>query len=324
MKFISYVETETVLPQELFQGLLRQRFKFRYQILMFGSSSPVAYYSVQMALGFQISAIHFPGKEAGQRSRSNAGSGVSQLCKGAFINEDPALFHGPDPVFSHLGGRSGPPEHAGALSHIRCLFKACGSGSGTEGRYGHARSFYLFRESFREAHDEGLGSYRRLREGGRIVPLWSGLTTAFLGFCMYMSAKPLIRLFTGDEQTIAYALVCIGLQIPFQWCYCVLNTILNLANGVGAVKFSTLVNLLMLWAVRIPAAFLISRFYDGHYVTFGVSISFMFGLAASLTFYRSKRWKEIVSKSGEGESGVFVKRKEGRNAARNTALRQAL
>lgn len=170
----------------------------------------------------------------------------------------------------------------------------------------------------------GAGNYRRLREGGRIVPLYSGLTTAFLGFCMYMSAKPLIRLFTGDEQTIAYALVCIGLQIPFQWCYCVLNSILNLANGVGAVKFSTLVNLLMLWAVRIPAAFLISRFYDGHYVTFGVSISFMFGLAASLTFYRSKRWKEIVSKSGEEEGRVFVKRKEGRNAARNTALRQAL
>lgn len=65
----------------------------------------------------------------------------------------------------------------------------------------------------------------------------------------------------------------------------------------------------MLWAVRIPAAFLISRFYDGHYVTFGVSISFMFGLAASLTFYRSKRWKEIVSKSGEGESRVFKKKK---------------
>ena len=40
--------------------------------------------------------------------------------------------------------------------------------------------------------------------------------------------------------------------------------------------------------------------------------------------YRSKRWKEIVSKSGEGESRVFKKRKEGRNAARNTALRQAL
>ena len=44
----------------------------------------------------------------------------------------------------------------------------------------------------------GAGSYRRLREGGRIVPLCSGMTTAFLGFVMYLSAEYLIRLFTGD------------------------------------------------------------------------------------------------------------------------------
>ncbi len=147
----------------------------------------------------------------------------------------------------------------------------------------------------------GAENYRRLRKGGRIVPIYSGLITGSLGFLMYTFARPLVGLFTDDPQTITYALLCISLQLPFQWCYCVLNTILNLSNGIGNVKFSTTVNLLMLWAVRIPSAFLIGHFYDGHYVTFGVSISFMFGMVAALTFYHSKRWKEILRLAGEEE-----------------------
>ncbi|WP_248403509.1 hypothetical protein [Butyrivibrio fibrisolvens] len=83
------------------------------------------------------------------------------------------------------------------------------------------------------------------------------------------------------------------IQIPFQWCFCVLNTILNLANGIGAVRYSTVVNLLMLWAVRIPSAYLIATFWDGHYVTGGVSISFVFGMLAALLFYRSSHWARI-------------------------------
>lgn len=140
----------------------------------------------------------------------------------------------------------------------------------------------------------GAENYARLRKGGRIVPLYSGLITMGLGVIMYIFAEPLIRLFTKDPQTVRFALLCISLQLPFQWCYCVLNTILNLSNGIGGVKYSTMINVLMLWAVRIPSAFLINRFYDGHYVTFGVSISFIFGMIASLTFFRSERWREIV------------------------------
>ena len=140
----------------------------------------------------------------------------------------------------------------------------------------------------------GAKNYARLRRGGRIVPLYSALITFALGSIMYAQAEPLVRLFTKDPQSVYYALLCLRMQLPFQWCFCVLNTVLNLANGIGGVKYSTAVNILMLWAVRIPSAFIIAHFYDGHYVTFGVSISFMFGMTAALTFYRSERWKEVV------------------------------
>lgn len=157
----------------------------------------------------------------------------------------------------------------------------------------------------------GAGNYARLRRGGRIVPLYSAIITIALGSIMYMSSETLVRLFTRDSQAIYYALLCLHMQLPFQWCFCVLNTVLNLANGIGGVKYSTVVNILMLWAVRIPSAFLIAHFYDGHYVTFGVSISFIFGMTAALTFYRSKRWKEVIELAKKQENETTRERKAG-------------
>ncbi len=148
----------------------------------------------------------------------------------------------------------------------------------------------------------GAKEYARLRRGGKLVPMYSALITITLGVFMYLFATPLIRFFTDDPEAIKYALLCVHIQVPFQWCFCVLNTILNLANGIGAVKYSTVVNLLMLWTVRIPSAYLISIFIDGHYVTGGVSISFVFGMIASLFFYRSSSWKNI--KELEKAAGV--------------------
>lgn len=139
----------------------------------------------------------------------------------------------------------------------------------------------------------GARDYRRLKKGGRIVPLYSALITMSLGIVMYIFAPQLVGFFTKDGMAIKYALICVHIQIPFQWCFCVLNTILNLANGIGAVRYSTVVNLLMLWAVRIPSAYLIATFWDGHYVTGGVSISFVFGMLAALLFYRSSHWARI-------------------------------
>ncbi len=148
----------------------------------------------------------------------------------------------------------------------------------------------------------GAKNYSRLRRGARIIPVWSGLITLALGSVVLFFAGSIIRLFTGDEKAMEYALLCIRLQMPFQWCFCVLNMILNLSNGIGAVKYSTAINLLMLWAVRIPCAYLIANLIDGHYVTASVSVSFVFGMLASLLFFRSARWKEIRAIAAQQEA----------------------
>ncbi len=137
----------------------------------------------------------------------------------------------------------------------------------------------------------GAGNYERLRQGARRIPVFSALITISLGIIMFIAGPHMVHWFTDDPMTTEYALLILG----------VLNCILNLANDIGDVKFSTVVNLLMLWAVRIPSAYLIATFIDGHYVSAGVSISFTFGIIASCFYFTTNSWKEVRRKAAEAQ-----------------------
>lgn len=79
------------------------------------------------------------------------------------------------------------------------------------------------------------------------------------------------------------------------WFFAVFNGIMCIVNGVGLIKYTTMVNLLMLWAVRIPSAFLIDRFFDGTYMMLCFPISFFFGMIMMILYYIfSKSWKKVL------------------------------
>ena len=83
----------------------------------------------------------------------------------------------------------------------------------------------------------------------------------------------------------------------------VFNCISNIVNGVGFVKYTTLINLMMLWAVRIPCAYLINRFFDGTYIMLCFPVSFAFGMLCMIGYYIfSPNWKRIISK-GDSNKG---------------------
>ena len=85
-------------------------------------------------------------------------------------------------------------------------------------------------------------------------------------------------------------------------------------NGIGMVRYTMVVNLLMLWAVRIPVAYLISRYFDSTWVMAGIPISFCFGLLCMVGFYLlSPAWKSILQKPMTDKTNVYHRSKR-RNA----------
>ena len=140
----------------------------------------------------------------------------------------------------------------------------------------------------------GAKNYKRLKNGGLRIPLFSGIVTAIAGITMTCFCRPVLALFTNDEAVLRLAVQYVRVVLPFTWCYAIFNGIISFVNGLGEVRFPTIVNILMFWAVRIPCGFIIANYFDGTYIMASFSISFVFGMLAMLSYYLfSKRWKEI-------------------------------
>ncbi len=148
----------------------------------------------------------------------------------------------------------------------------------------------------------GAQNYDRLRQGYKRLPLAAGLVTLGLGLVLLTVRMPILRLFSSDDTVLMYADRYVTVQILGHWMFSVFNTILCIVNGVGMVRYTTVVNLLMLWAVRIPSAYLIKRLLDGTWIMLCFPISFLFGMLCMIGFYMfSKQWKEIISRKSSAQ-----------------------
>lgn len=141
----------------------------------------------------------------------------------------------------------------------------------------------------------GAKNFDRLRKGYLRIPVISGLVTLGAGLVMISVRMPILRCFSQDETVLMYASRYVVIMLLSQWFYAIFNGIICIVNGVGLIRYTTLVNILMLWAVRIPSAYLIARCFDGTFVMLCFPISFSFGMIMMIAYYIfSPKWKAII------------------------------
>lgn len=144
----------------------------------------------------------------------------------------------------------------------------------------------------------GAKNYDRLVRGAYRLPLFTGFLTLTAGLLVTWQAEPVLRLFNDDPAVIAMALRYVRVVLPFCSAYATFTCIISVANGMGLLRYSTTVNLVVLWGVRIPLAVIITLFFDGTWVMLAIPASFLVGLAAMLCFFGTQRWKEIRLQAG--------------------------
>lgn len=150
----------------------------------------------------------------------------------------------------------------------------------------------------------GAGLTDRLRKGALRIPLACGGFTLTCGLLLTLFGRPVLALFTRDAAVLAVAQRYVLVVLPFTWCYAVFNGIMSYLNGVGEIRYPTIVNMLILWAIRIPSAWLLAAVGLGGYAMAGISLSFVAGMAAMLPFYRTRRWKNICRQCEKNAAGA--------------------
>lgn len=139
----------------------------------------------------------------------------------------------------------------------------------------------------------GAENYARLKEGALKIPLVSGLITALAGIVVTLFCHPLLGLFTKDPEVMDLAARYIWIVLPFMWTYAIFNGLICFVNGMGEVRYPTVVNILMLWAVRLPTAYLINDTIGGSYIMASFPISFTFGMIAMFAYFLTGHWRRI-------------------------------
>lgn len=139
----------------------------------------------------------------------------------------------------------------------------------------------------------GARNIDRLKKGHLRIPLTSGAITLAAGLLVVGFRMPLLRFFTKDEMVLFYAARYVLVLLLSHWMFAIFDGISCIVNGVGLITYTTLINLLMLWAVRVPCAYMINRYFDGTYIMLCYPVSFGFGMIMMLSYYCfSKKWKQ--------------------------------
>lgn len=83
---------------------------------------------------------------------------------------------------------------------------------------------------------------------------------------------------------------------------CSLQCYYELCQRHGRDPLFTIVNIILLWGVRIPASYLLAWLGYGGYAMAGVSLSFVVGLLAMLFYYKSHAWADICARAEAQEA----------------------
>ncbi len=136
----------------------------------------------------------------------------------------------------------------------------------------------------------------RLKQGQVVIRFANGAITLSFGLIFMLLRFPILGLFTDEADVLALAGRNVIIMLSSQWMYAVFNAISCIVNGTGRVRYTTIINLMMLWAVRVPVAYLIAQFIGGRHLMFCFPISFGFGMLCMIGYYLfSPSWKALMA-----------------------------
>jgi putative MATE family efflux protein len=143
---------------------------------------------------------------------------------------------------------------------------------------------------------QGLGAKKpqQAKEDVLLVLKYAAGLMFFLSFFMIFMPEKIVRLFTGDAQTIEAAslyLRIVGVsQIPLAF-----NFVLSGAlRGAGDTKRTLRINLISLWFVRILPAFVLSYYFHNIMLVYLAMISDTFVKAVWLWYtFKEGKWQKV-------------------------------
>lgn len=138
---------------------------------------------------------------------------------------------------------------------------------------------------------------RGIRTAAALSAAWALLMTAAL----IPFREPLVAFFSPTPAVIRAGAAYLRCIMPFYSLFAVMFCLNNAMRGAGDSVFPMVDVILSLILVRVPAVYWLADRYGPDYMYYGCAVGWAVGLALSLGWYFSGRWKRRGSLAERGE-----------------------
>jgi len=140
----------------------------------------------------------------------------------------------------------------------------------------------------------GANKPERIKQGFKATFLMSGTLALFTSLLVIVFRQPLMHLFTDDAAVIAIGADYLVIVSSFYIFFSTMFVIGGVMRGAGDTLIPMFITLFALWVIRIPAAWIMSRYFGVDGIWWSIPLAWFIGMALSYLYYLKGNWKKKV------------------------------
>jgi putative MATE family efflux protein len=140
----------------------------------------------------------------------------------------------------------------------------------------------------------GANKPERVKQGLKATFFMSGALALFTSLMVIVCRKWLMGLFTEDVAVIAIGSEYLVVVSSFYIFFSTMFVIGGVMRGAGDTIVPMFITLFALWAIRIPAAWILSRYFGVDGIWWSIPVAWFIGMTLSYLYYLKGNWKKKV------------------------------
>lgn len=140
----------------------------------------------------------------------------------------------------------------------------------------------------------GANKPERVRHGLKATFMMSGALALLTSLFVIIFRHQLMHLFTEDVAVIAIGAQYLVIVSSFYIFFSTMFVIGGVMRGAGDTIIPMFITLFALWVIRIPAAWILSRYFGVDGIWWSIPVAWFIGMSLSYLYYLKGNWKTKV------------------------------
>lgn len=137
----------------------------------------------------------------------------------------------------------------------------------------------------------GARKIERLKRGSRTAVLMGVLSSVIIGSLLLVFSRPLMQLFSSNEEVINYGLSKMRVLTPLHWIFSIAMIMAGILRGAGKSMVPMIISIFSIGIFRMIWIFVVSPFWKSiQVVFFSYPISWSMSLILTLIYYSRRKW----------------------------------